>query len=127
MAGLLTEHPTLKPIVRAGLLPAVAMCTVSRRHYSSREDGHNRLADAGSRGAGCLGDEAARQRSTVRLRAKLHNCLFCYLTIKAIVSLPDEGNLRQAIRRSTLPGNSHFDFRPLTFLQLGITMEAWRL
>jgi len=29
MAEFITEHPRLKPIVRAGLLPAVAMSTVA--------------------------------------------------------------------------------------------------
>ena len=29
MAGFMTEHPGLKPVVRAGLLPAVAMSTVA--------------------------------------------------------------------------------------------------
>jgi hypothetical protein len=29
IAEFITEHPALKPIVRAGLLPAVAMATVS--------------------------------------------------------------------------------------------------
>jgi len=29
MAEFITEHPSLKPIVRAGLVPAVAMSTVA--------------------------------------------------------------------------------------------------
>ena len=29
IAGFITEHPGLKPVVRAGLLPAVAMATVA--------------------------------------------------------------------------------------------------
>jgi len=29
MAEFITEHPSLKPIVRAGLLPAVAMSTIA--------------------------------------------------------------------------------------------------
>jgi hypothetical protein len=29
IAEFITEHPSLKPIVRAGLMPAIAMCTVA--------------------------------------------------------------------------------------------------
>jgi hypothetical protein len=49
------------------------------RAFSGREDSYSRLVGAGSSGAGYMGNEAARQRSKVYLKVKLHISLLCYV------------------------------------------------
>jgi len=52
--------------------------------HSGREDGYSRLG-----GAGGVGEEAARQKSRVYLRAKLPNRLKCFLEEKRIEACPE--------------------------------------
>jgi len=69
IAEFITEHPSLRPIVRAGLLPVVAMSAVVVNNTP-----YWKMAIAGLLvlvGAGCSSDKAARQKSTIYLRAKL--------------------------------------------------------
>ena len=69
IAEFITEHPSLKPIVRVALLPSVVMSAVVVNTTPSWKK-----AIAGLLvlvGTGCSADKAARQRSTVYLRTKL--------------------------------------------------------
>ncbi len=69
-----TEHPSLKPIVRVGLLPAVAMSTVAVNTTMPDKIAIVGLLVLVSVALAVL---ATRQRSTVYLRAKLPISLEC--------------------------------------------------
>ena len=78
-----------KPVVST--YPGEESPAVVERHFichSGRDDGHSRLAGTGFHGTGCLGNEAAKQRSRVHLRVRLHISLFCYLTRQTIGLCP---------------------------------------
>ena len=56
---------------------------------SPREDSYSELIGAGFSGAGCMGNEATRQRSKVYLRVKLHKNLECVTDRMEGLGYPD--------------------------------------
>ena len=71
IAEFITEHPCLKPIVRAGLLPAVAMSTIAVNTSPAEKAAIVGLFVLVLSGSGYVGDEAACQRFRVCLKAEL--------------------------------------------------------
>jgi hypothetical protein len=76
IAGFINEHPSLKQIVRAGLLPAVALSALAVNTTAIEKVAIVSLLVLVSV---ALAVWAARQRSTVYLSARLEISLYSYL------------------------------------------------